>query len=142
MTQPLRHLVLILGDQLDEDASALQDFDPLQDAVWMAEVAEESTHVWSAKQRTTVFLSAMRHFAEQLRELGFPVHYCRLDDPDNAGTLAAELSRTLAQTRPATLLMTAPTSSARCATSPGMPKAASSCAWNSSTVNCASALAS
>jgi len=55
-------LVLVLGDQLDQDASAFSDFDPQQDAVWMAEVDEESTHVVSAKQRTTVFLSAMRHF--------------------------------------------------------------------------------
>jgi len=108
MTQPLRHLVLILGDQLDEDASALQEFDPQQDAVWMAEVAEESTHVWSAKQRTTVFLSAMRHFAEHLRARGLPLHYTRLDDAANTGTLAGELSRTLQHLQPAALVMTAP----------------------------------
>ena len=44
MTAPpkkLRHLVLLLGDQLDETASALADFDPKLDAVWMAEVREE-----------------------------------------------------------------------------------------------------
>ena len=70
MKKPLRHLVLILGDQLDEASSALSDFDPQQDALWMAEVAEESTHVISAKQRTTVFLSAMRHFAAHMRDQG------------------------------------------------------------------------
>ena len=43
--RPLRHLVLVLGDQLNQDASALDGFDPAQDAVWMAEVREESTHV-------------------------------------------------------------------------------------------------
>jgi deoxyribodipyrimidine photolyase-related protein len=66
----VRHLVIVLGDQLDLQSSALQGFDPTQDLVWMAEVAEESTHVWSAKQRIAVFLSAMRHFAQTLRELG------------------------------------------------------------------------
>ena len=40
MKKTLRHLVLILGDQLDEASSALSDFDPQQDALWMAEVAE------------------------------------------------------------------------------------------------------
>ncbi|HQW64816.1 MAG TPA: cryptochrome/photolyase family protein, partial [Pseudomonadota bacterium] len=59
----LRHLVLVLGDQLDLDAAAFDGFDPAHDAVWMAEVAEESTHVWSSKPRTVMFLAAMRHFA-------------------------------------------------------------------------------
>ena len=106
--KPLRHLVLILGDQLDAEASALQGFDPQQDALWMAEVAEESTHVWSSKQRTTVFLSAMRHFAQQLRERGWPLHYTVLDEPANTGTLAGELQRTLQQVQPRALVLTAP----------------------------------
>ena len=61
--KPTRHLVLILGDQLDEESSAFDGFDPLRDVVVMVEAAEEFTHVWSHKIRTTVFLSAMRHFA-------------------------------------------------------------------------------
>jgi deoxyribodipyrimidine photolyase-related protein len=39
MPRQVRHLVLILGDQLDAQSSALQGFDPAQDVVWMAEVA-------------------------------------------------------------------------------------------------------
>ena len=108
MTQTLRHLVLILGDQLDEEASALRDFDPNQDAIWMAEVDEESTHVMSAKQRTTVFLSAMRHFAERLTARGWSVQYSLLDAADNTGTLAGELEKVIQQTQPNQLLMTAP----------------------------------
>ena len=64
----LRSLVIVLGDQLDLEASALDGFDPRCDAVWMAEVAEESTHVVSSQQRSALFLSAMRHFAVALRE--------------------------------------------------------------------------
>ena len=108
MTAAVRHLVLILGDQLNEDASALSDFDPLQDAVWMAEVAEESTHVPSSKQRTTVFLSAMRHFAQRLQKRGWQVLYTRLDAARNAGSLAAELDHTLKHTAVQQLVMTAP----------------------------------
>ena len=67
MAKSLRNLVVVLGDQLNLDASALADFDPAQDAIWMAEVMEESTHVTSSKQRSTLFLSAMRHFAETLK---------------------------------------------------------------------------
>ena len=108
MTTPLRNLVLILGDQLDENASALTDFDPQHDAIWMAEVVEESTHVTSSKQRTTVFLSAMRHFAAKLSARGWHVMYTALDAPNNTGTLAGELDKAIVQNRPTQLVMTAP----------------------------------
>ena len=51
----LRSLVVVLGDQLDLEASAFDGFDAGCDAVWMAEVAEESTHVASSLQRTALF---------------------------------------------------------------------------------------
>ncbi|MEK8031983.1 cryptochrome/photolyase family protein [Ideonella sp. DXS29W] len=105
---PLRTLVLVLGDQLDLDASAFDEFDPSQDAVWMAEVAQESTHVWSGLARIALFLSAMRHFAAALQSQGRPLHYRRLDDPDNRGTLADELQAALERLRPQQVTMTAP----------------------------------
>ena len=104
----VRNIVIVLGDQLDAQSSALQGFDPMQDVVWMAEVAEESTHVWSAKQRTAVFLSAMRHFAQHLRTQGLPLVYTELDDADNQGTLAQQLKLAIAQLQPAALVLTAP----------------------------------
>jgi len=104
----LRHLVLVLGDQLDLDAAAFDGFDPALDAVWMAEVAEESTHVWSSQSRIALFLAAMRHFAQALQAAGRPLHYRRLDDPANRGTLAAELAATLQTLAPQRVLMTAP----------------------------------
>ena len=57
--RPLRHLVLVLGDQLDLEASAFDGFDDQRDSVWMAEADEESNHVWSSKQRIAVFLCAI-----------------------------------------------------------------------------------
>jgi deoxyribodipyrimidine photolyase-related protein len=104
----LRTLVIVLGDQLDADAVAFDGFDPAQDAVWMAEVAEESTHVWSAKPRIAMFLTAMRHFAESLRAAGRPLHYMRMDDESNRGSLAAELRHSIERLRPQRLLLTAP----------------------------------
>ena len=104
----LRTLVVVLGDQLDLEAAAFDGFDPAQDAVWMAEVDEESTHVWSSKQRIALFLAAMRHFAQALQCAGRPLHYRRLDDPGNLGSLAAELQATLAKLAPQRVVMTAP----------------------------------
>ena len=104
----IRNLVIVLGDQLDGHSSALRDFDRMQDLVWMAEVAEESTHVWSAKQRIVVFVSAMRHFAHDLRAQGLPVDYTQLDDADNRGTLAFQLRQAIIRLQPVALVLTAP----------------------------------
>ncbi len=104
----LRHLVLVLGDQLDLQASAFDDFEPTTDLVWMAEVAQESTHVWSSQPRTVLFLSAMRHFAQSLREAGRPLHYTALSEPGNRGCLDAQLQADIERLRPTALVMTAP----------------------------------
>jgi deoxyribodipyrimidine photolyase-related protein len=111
VAERLRHLVLVLGDQLDADAAAFDGFDAAQDAVWMAEVAEESTHVWSSQPRTVMFLAAMRHFAQALRAAGRPLHYTALKgaaDSTAAGSLAAQLAADIARLRPQALVMTAP----------------------------------
>ncbi len=107
----IRHLILVLGDQLDMEAAAFDGFDAAQDAVWMAEAQEESTHVWSSKQRITLFLSAMRHFAQALRDAGRPLFYHRLDDTSAAadlGSLGAKLQADLAELAPQRVVMTAP----------------------------------
>jgi deoxyribodipyrimidine photolyase-related protein len=83
--------VLVLGDQLDLRRGCLRRLRPAQlDAVWMAEVAEESTHVWSSKPRTALFLAAMRHFAQALQAAG---RRCttRGWTPRQPGSLAAQL---------------------------------------------------
>ena len=72
MPAALRHLVLVLGDQLDADSAVFDDFDPARDAIWMAEVAQEATQVWSSQPRIALFLSAMRHFRDALRARGWP----------------------------------------------------------------------
>jgi deoxyribodipyrimidine photolyase-related protein len=79
----VRHLVLVLGDQLDHASAAFDGFDPGRDRVLMIEAAGESTHVWSHKARTALFLSAMRHFADALRGRGWTVDYRALGDGDS-----------------------------------------------------------
>jgi deoxyribodipyrimidine photolyase-related protein len=94
-----RHLVLILGDQLDESSAAFDGFDPLQDQILMIEALEESTHVWSHKARTTLFLSAMRHFSAMLAQRGWQVNYRALDK-ENDSTLADGLTATVQRLHP------------------------------------------
>ncbi|MBC7547214.1 MAG: cryptochrome/photolyase family protein [Polaromonas sp.] len=96
---PCRHLVLILGDQLDEASSAFDEFDPAQDCLLMIEAMGESTHVWSHKIRTTLFLSAMRHHAAAMQARGWQVDYRALDTHGHA-SLADGLIAALEQHRP------------------------------------------
>ncbi len=106
--QPIRHLVLVLGDQLNLSNPALQGFDPLQDLVWMAEVAEESTKVWTHQARIVLFLSAMRHFRETLNQQGFKVNYLELNDPNNPGHFTTALKNAVTQLQPEKLILCQP----------------------------------
>jgi hypothetical protein len=65
-----RHLIIVLGDQLNLDNPALEGFDAKQDQILMVEGMGESTHVWSHKARIALFLSAMRHFAQTSKAQG------------------------------------------------------------------------
>ena len=108
LAEPLRNLVVVLGDQLDPDSAAFDGFDPKRDGVWMAEAAGESTRVWSHKARIVLFLAAMRHFRDALRERGWKVSYTALDDLANCGSLSGELVRACARISPEKLVMTEP----------------------------------
>jgi deoxyribodipyrimidine photolyase-related protein len=108
MARGVRHLILVLGDQLDAHAAAFDGCDVRRDAVWMAEVAEESEHVWSTQPRIAVFLAAMRHFRAALKVSGIKVHYTELEDAANTQTLAGELGRAVRSLRPEKLIVTAP----------------------------------
>ena len=88
----IRHLIVVFGDQLNADSAAFEGFDSKRDAVWMADVAAESTHVWSHKQRITLFLSGMRHFRAELQKAGRRMFYTELGDADNQGRLSAQLT--------------------------------------------------
>jgi deoxyribodipyrimidine photolyase-related protein len=87
----VRTLALVLGDQLDAGSRLFDDLDPAKDAVWMAEVAEETEGVH--KQKVALFLAAMRHFRDGLEERGFTVHYTALtaDPADDRGRGLADL---------------------------------------------------
>jgi deoxyribodipyrimidine photolyase-related protein len=62
-------IILVLGDQLTRDVSSLAASDPSQDVVLMAEVMDEASYVRHHKKKLAFVFSAMRHFAQDLREL-------------------------------------------------------------------------
>jgi len=104
----VKRLIVVLGDQLNLDSVALRDVDREQDLVWMAEVHGESTRVWSNRVRTTLFLSAMRHFRDELRKKRFRVEYVQLNDQDNTGELLTEIERAVEKLEPEQLVLVEP----------------------------------
>ena len=101
-------LILILGDQLSPDIAALKAADPKTDVVVMAEVRAEGTYVPHHPQKIALILSAMRHFAEDLRKAGWTVAYSKLDDPDNSHSIPGELLRRAAEHKASTVIATRP----------------------------------
>ena len=101
-------LVVILGDQLTPQISSLDAADRARTVVLMAELHDETTYVRHHKKKIAVVLSAMRHFASELREDGWIVDYVALDDPANTGSFTGEVERALVRHRPQRIVVTEP----------------------------------
>jgi deoxyribodipyrimidine photolyase-related protein len=101
-------LRMVLGDQLNPDIAALAELDPQRDVVLMAEVQAETSYVKHHAKKLVLVLSAMRHFAAELRARGVHVDYVALDDPANSHTLRGEFARAVQRHRPARAVATEP----------------------------------
>ncbi|MGL4488830.1 MAG: cryptochrome/photolyase family protein [Rhizobiaceae bacterium] len=101
-------LRLILGDQLSRSISSLTDINVAEDTVLMVEVMAEATYVRHHKKKIAFLFSAMRHFAEELREEGLRLVYVKLDDPGNTMSFTGEVKRHVDLLRPERLVVTEP----------------------------------
>lgn len=96
----IRHLVLVLGDQLDADSAAFDGFDPASDVVLQMEVMEETSYIPQHRMRIAFFLASMRHFRDELVARGRRVHYVEIDDPANTGRFETEIARLQRRLKP------------------------------------------
>ena len=102
----VRNLILVLGDQLTPTLSSLIAGDPARDRVLMAELHDEATYVRHHKKKIAFLFSAMRHFAEELRALGWAVDYVKLDAPENQASFSGQIVHAIAEHRPARVIVT------------------------------------
>jgi deoxyribodipyrimidine photolyase-related protein len=84
-------LCVILGDQLSLHTASLASIDKQLDYVLMAEVKEEATYVKHHKKKIAFIFSAMRHFAQSLKDEGYQLLYTHYQDQDNKGSLYLEV---------------------------------------------------
>jgi deoxyribodipyrimidine photolyase-related protein len=101
-----RNLILVLGDQLTPTLSSLAAGDPARDRVLMAELHDEATYVRHHKKKIAFIFSAMRHFAEELRGLGWTVDYVTLDSANNQGSFTAQIEHAIAAHTPEQIFVT------------------------------------
>ena len=101
-------LRLILWDQLSESISTLKRYNSESDTILMCEVWDETAYVKHHKKKIAFLFSAMRHFAESLKQKGYEVEYITLNDPDNTGSLKGEVQRFLKKYKSNRIIVTHP----------------------------------
>ena len=101
-------LLLLLPDQLHSVYLSAAGLDRSIDGVLQVELVEDFTHVPSHKQRTALYLAAMRQFALEIQRAGWRSAYLRLEDRRNDGSLRTQLPRAWEALRPTRLLVFRP----------------------------------
>jgi deoxyribodipyrimidine photolyase-related protein len=101
-------LILIFGDQLSPQLSALRAADRAKAIILMVEVSDEAGYVGHHKKKIAFLFSAMRHFAEELCNDGWNVDYVRLNDRGNSGSFGGELLRAIERHGSTNLVVTEP----------------------------------
>lgn len=101
-------LRVILSHQLSLTLRSLEEADRGQDVIFMCECMHELTHVPHHPKKIAFMLASMRHFAQELTQQGYRVHYVKLDDPTNTGTWDGEITRAVESIKPNRLILTEP----------------------------------
>jgi deoxyribodipyrimidine photolyase-related protein len=86
-------IIVILGDQLNQNISSLKNCDKEKDLILMCEVLEECSTPKHHKKKIAFILSCMRHFSKELQESGFNVTYVKLEDTQNTHSFKSEILR-------------------------------------------------
>lgn len=87
-----RVTVWITGDQCSLGNTALKSVDPRTATVLMIESITRGSKLRYHKKKLTLIYSVMRHFARELKELGWEVDY-RAESPDFAGAVGEHIDR-------------------------------------------------
>lgn len=103
----MKTLRLVLGDQLSDNISSLSDINE-NDCILMCELMNEATYVKHHPKKIAFIFSAMRHFAESLKEKKYDVRYIKLTDKENTGNFTEEVERALKETGCKKIVVTEP----------------------------------
>ncbi|WP_420797944.1 cryptochrome/photolyase family protein [Hyphococcus flavus] len=97
-----------MGDQLSRDISSLRDARKTKDIILMAELYDEITSVKHHKKKIVFVLSAMRHFAKELKGAGYNVDYRKFDTKTGLKSFSDIIEDAVRQHEPDEIVLTAP----------------------------------
>ena len=86
-------LIVILWDQLSRNIASLHNFDANRDTIVLFEIDEMATAVKHHKKKLVLLWSAMRHFAQSLKESGAAVDYVTRTATGNTQSFLGEIER-------------------------------------------------
>lgn len=101
-------LIFLFSDQLSLSISSLLRADKEKDIVFLCEVKEEALYVKHHIKKIAFWFASMRHFANELKELGYNVVYSKLDDYENTQKIETEILRIYQKFNASELLVTEP----------------------------------
>ena len=101
-------LRIILTDQLTKEISSLEKLDKENDIIFMCESTEEFTHVKHHKLKIAFIISAMRHFAKELKDEGYNIIYKGLDNSENLVSFENEIQNILHDHNISKIIVTEP----------------------------------
>jgi len=101
-------LRIILQSQLTETISSLDEIDKNLDSVMMCEAKEEFTHVPHHPIKIAFLISAMRFFAQDLKNKGYKVRHIPLDTEGGCNNLDEEVKKAIQELKPDSIVITEP----------------------------------
>lgn len=84
-------LSIVFPDQLCDEIDCIKAINKKEDTILMMEVIEEFTFVKHHKKKIVFLLSAMRHFAAELKDQGYNVYYIDLESEENKKNYSATI---------------------------------------------------
>ncbi|WP_026940601.1 cryptochrome/photolyase family protein [Hellea balneolensis] len=90
-------LIPIFADQLSHGLAPLEISSPEDCIILMMEVRGEADTVPHHRKKLIFLFSAMRHFADELKERGWSVDYIALNDVENTGNFTSEIKRAMSR---------------------------------------------
>ena len=88
----MANLHILFPDQLSHDISSLKGYDKQHDMILMCEFHRDFTFVKHHKKKIAFILSAMRHFAVDLKKSGHTLKYVKLNSKQKTGSWNREIA--------------------------------------------------